>query len=115
MPDLNSFIALDQQAEDETVDLLRQNQYMAHHYGIRLPGSNAGLTSEVPEEQYLSTLMIRIDVAKKLRTDYVALVVGVDIRKGDKLFVHINGRNRKLEVSAVNSRGNAAEVELKNG
>ena len=115
MADIDSFIALDQLAEDETLELLEQHKYLAQHYGIRGSVGNPGFENEAPGEQLLGAVLIRIDQAKKPKTDWVALVGDIDIRPTDKLVIIHNGRKKKLEVSAVNPRGTAAEVELKNG
>ena len=116
MADIDSFMSLDHMAEEETVELLEQHKYLAQHYGIRGSVGNPGFENEAPGEQLLGAVYIRIDAAKKPKTDWVALVQDLDIRPTDKLVVVHNGRLKKLEVSAVNPRGkHAAEVELKNG
>jgi hypothetical protein len=115
MADLDGWIGREQLAEDETLEIFEQQKYLAQHLGVRSSSDNPGFSSEVPGETLLGALLIRIDEASKAKTHWVALVDKADIKVGDKFVLVHNGRRVKLEVSGVNPRGRACEVELKNG
>jgi hypothetical protein len=117
MADLDAYIGQDDLANKETVGLLNiGHMYLSQHWGIRQSQSaGAGFGSEAASETLLGGIQIRIDAATKPKTDYVGLVEKVDVRKNDHFTLFIGNRKLKLTVSAVTQRGDASEVELKNG
>lgn len=118
MADLDSFTGdLAEQAERETIGLLGgSNMYLAQHWGIRqAQNAGTGFSSEAATESLLGGIQIRIDIASKPKTDLVGLVEKQDVRKNDHFVLFIGSKKLKLTVSKVNQRGDASEVELKNG
>lgn len=117
MADLDAYMGLDCQPELETLALLDiGHMYLAQHWGIRQAQGNAvGFSQEAATESLLGGIQVRIDQASKAKTDFVALIEKQDIRKNDHFTLFIGNKKVKLTVSKVNWRGNASEVELKNG
>ena len=116
MVDLNGWIGNAQFQQEIGIELIKDKTYLAQHWGVRTGAGNSGFDHEVPSEQLLGAISVRIDEASKQKTDYVAMAYKQDIRIGDNLTLFIdNSKKKKLVVSGVRVIGDICEVELKNG
>lgn len=110
---------LDWQAEDDLQNVAdffveTEKLYMAQLWGVRNGSGNAGFSNEVPKQDLLGAITIRLDPSADDNYSYVSLTKD-DVRKGDRVTLFVGAKKYNLTVASSMQRGEFRELGLTNG